>query len=106
MRDEDLDLRASSTSKKQKTADAREGFLPQFKPAIVITRMACEQKLGELLKTESTDDDILQQQLLQDTLPHRREDIVSGRLSLRKLKKLYPFIFGREQVISCRDRRA
>ena len=50
------------------------------------------------MSVEDADDDRLLQLLL-DTLPHRREEIVSGRLSLRKLQKMYSFIFCREQVI-------
>ena len=73
--------------------------LAYYQPPVVLSRPTMEQKLGELLAVREEDEDEKREILMKETLPHRRQDILSRRITMKKLREMYPFIFGAEEVI-------
>lgn len=86
-----VSVREAKQDKKRRTI----GELPGHAPEVVRTRLEDEISMNAMLHDDAAQDVI--NSGLDATFPRRRQEVLGGT-SVKKLKKLYPKLFDKDQV--------
>ena len=71
--------------------------LKYYHPKSTITLLEAEKMRNQIIAIESGNGEE-RKTLLKETLSERRKAIIDDKKSIRKLKDLFPFIFGSDEV--------
>ena len=82
-------------SVERKTNELRVTGVKNYHPKAGMTSLEAEKKRNAII---SSGDAEQRKQLLAETLPERRKAIIDEKKSISKLRKMFPYMFGCDEV--------
>ena len=76
-------------------SEIRVDGMMHYYPKTKMTILEAEQKRNQIMQTEDGEE---RKALVKETLAERRKAIIDDKKSIRKLKLLFPYIFGSNEV--------